>query len=246
MERRFRVGTSGWVYPHWRGVFYPEDLPQGGWLAFYARHFDTVEVNNTFYRLPPPGTFRKWGQEAPPGFLFALKASRFLTHIRRLREPEAPLRTFLERARLLGPALGPILYQLPPRFRADPERLERFLALLPRDLRHAVEFRDPSWFCEEVYALLRRHGVALCVYDLPGLECPRVVTAPFVYLRFHGSDLLYAGKYTDEQLAEWAGWLRDLPEEVTEAYIYFNNDAFGHAVENARTLRALLGQHPSL
>ena len=245
-ERRFRVGTSGWVYPHWRGVFYPEGLPQARWFAFYARHFDTVEVNNTFYRLPPPGTFHRWREGAPPGFLFAVKASRFLTHIKRLREPEAPLHTFLERARGLGAHLGPVLYQLPPRFPADPERLARFLALLPPDLRHAVEFRDPSWFREEVYDLLRRHRVAFCIYDLPGQECPRVLTAPFLYLRFHGADLLYAGRYTEEQLEEWAEWLRGLPPWVEEAYIYFNNDAFGYAVENALTLALSLVRWASL
>lgn len=234
MTPRFRIGTSGWVYPHWRRVFYPETLPQGGWFAFYASVFSTVEINNTFYRLPSEEAWRHWREAAPEGFVYAVKGSRFITHVKRLRPGPEPVELFTSRARLLGEHLGPILWQLHPGHRRDLDRLRSFLELLPRDVRHVFEFRHGSWFCEDVYALLREFGVGFCAYHMVDHATPLVATAGFAYMRFHGSGDLYGGLYRDEELREWADRLSALP--VNEIFVYFNNDAFGNAVANARTL----------
>jgi uncharacterized protein YecE (DUF72 family) len=249
------VGTSGWVYRHWaNGVFYPAGLPTSRWFAHYVSVFNTVEINNTFYRLPSEAAFDHWREQAPPGFLYALKASRYLTHIRRLADCAEPLARFLERARRLGPALGPILYQLPPRWKANPARLEEFAVLLEgmepaRGPQHVFEFRDPRWFVEAVRNVLLRHGLSFCIYDLPGVQCPAWVTGPVVYMRFHGAGTRYGGRYSTEELAAWASRLRDLgagaaPQTGDGArrpvHAYFNNDAEGHAVANALELRAML------
>ena len=240
---RFWIGTSGWHYPHWRGAFYPQRLATREWLSYYARRFATVELNASFYRQPRTSTWELWRATAPDGFRFAVKASRFLTHIRRLAEPKEPLDRFLAGARLLGDRLGPVLYQLPPGFHRTPEnvgRLEAFLPLLPGDVLHAVEFRHASWFVDETADLLRRHGVAFCSFDMVGLECPLLATAAFAYVRFHGSDAPYAGNYTEEMLEAWAARLRALARDVDEVYAYFNNDALGCAIANARTLSKML------
>jgi uncharacterized protein YecE (DUF72 family) len=244
MPSRYWIGTSGWVYDHWRGPFYPQELPAAKWLDYFCRRFGTVELNASFYRLPKEQTWRNWSAKVPTGFLFAVKASRFITHIKRLRDCEEPLETFLDRARLLGDALGPVLYQMPPSFHRTPENSERlanFLSLLPHDVRHVFEFRHDSWFDAEPFALLRMHNVAFCAFHMVDRETPLEATTDFVYVRFHGSAALYGGSYSDEQLTDWARRLRELPEDVREVYVYFNNDAFGHAVANAQTLAALLG-----
>ncbi len=230
----WRIGTSGYEYAHWRGRFYPEDLPKKRWFGHFAEHFDTVEVNNTFYRLPRPGTFGAWREQAPAGFVYALKFSSYGTHRKRLREPQEPIERFTGRARRLGPHLGPILVQLPPRWKVNLERLEGFVRLLPRDLRWAVEFRDASWLCEEVFALLGEHGVALCVHDmLP--DHPRHITADFIYLRFHGGR--YEGNYSHQFLAAEAARIRGELARGRDVYVYFNNDLQGHALHNAADLR---------
>jgi uncharacterized protein YecE (DUF72 family) len=235
---RLRVGTSGWQYRHWRGVLYPEHLPVRRWLEHYAARFDTVEINNTFYHLPAAATFDAWRARAPRGFCYALKLSRYATHVRRLREPRAPVTRFLARAARLGRHLGPILVQLPPRWGVDPARLAGFLRVAPRARRWALEFRDPSWLCAPVYELLRAHGAALCVHDLiPGH--PREVTADFVYLRFHGT--AYGGSYSPQALAAWARRIRAYLERGLDVYAYFNNDRDGWAVVNARALRRYAG-----
>ena len=237
---RLRIGTSGWVYPHWRGIFYPPDLPQSRWYTHYAKEFDTVEINYSFYRLPSEAAFDRWREQAPEGFLYAVKANRYLTHIKRLKDAAEPLERFLSRARRLGDKLGPILWQLPPRWRANPERLETFAALLPPDLTHAFEFRDPRWFVEPVRRILEQHGLAFCIFDMPGLPCPAWVTSDVVYLRFHGSGVVYGGRYGREGLQPWATRIREWLCEGQRVYAYFNNDAFGFAVEDARELRDLL------
>jgi uncharacterized protein YecE (DUF72 family) len=245
---RIRVGCSGWHYRDWAGRLYPRDLPTSEWLAAYATHFDTVELNNSFYRLPPAEQFQSWRKQVPRGFLFAVKASRFLTHFKRLIDPEEPLERLLSRAARLGPTLGPILYQLPPRWVPDLERLEQFVSRLarkapgvPARLRHAIEFRDARCYSPQILALLEEHDVALCVHDMPGSEAPRLRIGPFVYLRFHGFASKYGGSYPRDHLRHWAEWLEDAREEGKDAYVYFNNDREGFAVENARTLVALLG-----
>jgi uncharacterized protein YecE (DUF72 family) len=231
---RLRVGTSGFHYPHWRGIFYPPELPAAEWLAFYAGRFDTVEINNTFYQLPGEETFAAWRRAAPRGFLYALKFSRWGSHLKRLRDPQESIGHFLARARRLGATLGPILVQLPPRWSADPARLEAFLQAAPRDVRWAFEFRDPSWLCEAVYATLARHGAALCIHDLLARH-PRRVTAGWVYLRYHG--VHYAGTYSPQKLAAEAARIRRWLVAGFDVYAYFNNDAGGCAVRNAADLR---------
>lgn len=234
-----RIGTSGWVYQHWRGIFYPADLQQGAWFAHYARAFDTVEINNSFYRLPSAGAFAAWREQAPPGFLYAVKASRYLTHLKKLKDPEEPLQRFFDRAGHLGDTLGPVLYQLPPRWRRDLPRFEHFLAVLPPGYRHVVEFRDASWLCDPVFQLMERHGVAHCLHDRRPLEVPLRVTAPPVYIRLHG-DPAHGGDYRRATLEGWAGRIAGWRRQQFDIFVYFNNDIGGHALENARTLGGLL------
>jgi uncharacterized protein YecE (DUF72 family) len=257
MNVRCYVGTSGWVYAHWRGIFYPSDLPQPRWYNHYASFFDTVEINYSFYRLPSEKTFDRWQTQAPAGFVYALKANRFLTHVKRLKDVAAPLERFLVRARRLGDKLGPILWQLPPRWGADPARLESFATLLVVDrsteqsatgstqgssptLSHVFEFRDPAWFVQPVQEVLERFGLNFCIFDMPGLPCPPWITGDVVYLRFHGVGQVYAGRYGWEGLQPWAERIRQWLTEERTVYAYFNNDAFGHAVADAQTLRELL------
>lgn len=236
-----RIGTSGWQYRHWRGVFYPEDLPQSDWLAYFQARFDTVEINNSFYRLPSAETFAKWRSAAPPGFLYAVKASRYLTHMKRLKDPEEPLARFLGNARELGDTLGPVLYQLPPRFRHNQERLEHFLDILPDGVDHVMEFRDPTWHTEEVYRALAAHGVALCLHDATAAPAPVRLTAPFTYVRFHGPGKDYEGDYPRHRLAEWAERISDWRGDRITTFAYFNNDPEGWAIANAHELRELVG-----
>jgi uncharacterized protein YecE (DUF72 family) len=232
-----RVGCSGWQYRHWRGDFYPASLPTSRWFAHYALTFDTVEINNSFYRLPPAETFARWRDQAPRHFLYAVKASRFLTHMKKLKDPEDPLLRFFENARHLGPRLGPILYQLPPRWPVNLERFEIFLRALPQGYRHTVEFREPSWYDERVYDLLRRYNVALCLHDMQGSATGRKVVGPFVYVRFHFGTQKYSGGYDEARLDEWGTWLAERAAEGLEVFAYFNNDTGGHAPRDAVRLR---------
>ena len=229
-----RIGTSGYQYRHWRGSFYPMRMPQREWFRHYAQHFDTVEINNTFYGLPEPGTFDRWREEAPPGFRFALKYSRYATHMKRLADPEQPLEHFLELAERLGARLGPILVQLPPRFRADAGRLDRFLRAAPRRHRFAIEMRDASWLCEEVYEVLRRRRAALVIHDLIAGH-PVQLTAGWSYLRFHGQR--QSGEYSCQALSAQARRIRRWLAEGRDVYAYFNNDVGGHAPRDAADLR---------
>ena len=238
---KYYIGTSGWVYRHWREVFYPVKLAQSKWLEFYTHHFPTVELNNSFYRLPTEKAFSNWRQTSPEGFIYAVKVSRFITHIKRLKDVEEPVQTFLERARLLEEKLGPLLYQLPPNMHRNDERLDSFLSLLPKELRHVVEFRHESWLDERVFDMLRQHNVGFCVFDMPGLSCPLLATADFAYIRFHGSSGLYYSCYSDEELEDWARKISELAKGLDAVYIYFNNDAEGYAITNAQTLARKLG-----
>jgi uncharacterized protein YecE (DUF72 family) len=231
-----RVGTSGYQYRHWRGDFYPRDLPVRDWFSCYARHFDCVEINNTFYRLPEPETVDGWHDAAPPGFRFALKLSRYATHQKKLLDPEQTLEIFLERAERLKSFLGPLLVQLPPHWRADPARLDAFLAAAPRRLRLAVELRDPDWLCAEVYAVLRRHAAALVVHDLIEHH-PIRATCGWSYLRFHGPAGDYGGGYTTQALSGWARRIRRWLAEGRDVWAFFNNDRGGHAPRDALKLR---------
>jgi uncharacterized protein YecE (DUF72 family) len=232
-----RVGCSGWQYKHWRGNFYADDVPLKRWFEHYATVFDTVEINNSFYRLPEESTFADWAARAPRGFLFAVKASRFLTHMKKLKDPEEPIERFFSRARVLGPHLGPVLYQLPPGWKLDRGRLEHFLQALPTRVRHVIEFREPSWYTDAVFALLERHRVTLCLHDMPGSATGRMRVGPSIYVRFHGASGRYDGSYPDARLADWAEWLDRQRTEGADVYVYFNNDVGGHAPRNALVLR---------
>lgn len=241
-----RVGCSGWQYGHWRGGFYPADLPQSRWLEHYASVFDTVEVNNTFYRLPETSTFAAWRDRTPPGFLFSVKASRFLTHMKKLKDPEEPLSRFFERASALERRLGPVLYQLPPRWPKNLERLELFLTALPAGRTHVVEFRDPSWYAEDVFAALEKAGVGLCLHDMRGSESPRRFVGPVAYVRFHGSGARYGGRYPDSVLEEWADLLGGETRRGRRVFAYFNNDSGGHAPRDAIRFREAVAAGLSL
>jgi len=234
-----RIGCSGWQYRHWRGSFYPKDLVQKRWLEYYALHFNTVEINNTFYRLPEPSAFELWRERVPDKFLYAVKASRFLTHMKRLKAPEEPLARLFERLRLLRRRLGPVLYQLPPRWSVNVERLRVFLSTLPARRRHVIEFRDASWYTDEVFGLLAQHQVACCLHDMPGSATERRVVGPFVYVRFHGP-VRYAGRYDDRTLDDWTIWLASRVREGRSVFAYFNNDVGGHAPRDAVRLREKL------
>ena len=234
-----RIGCSGWSYQHWKGRFYPGRAPESGWLGLYAETFDTVEVNATFYRLPLRSTVAGWTARTPRTFLFAVKASRYLTHVKRLRDLPAGLARLEERIAPLREAdkLGPVLWQLPASFRRDDVRLAETLARLP-DGRHAFEFRHPSWFDDDVYALLREHRAALVVADRNGLpEAPWVDTAGWWYVRLHHGRAGRRGNYSPAELERWAERLRG---RSGDAYVYFNNDWEGFAPQNAATLRSLV------
>ena len=230
------------MYKHWRGLFYPEGLPVKRWFAWYADTFDTVEINNSFYRLPPASTFAAWREQAPPGFCYAVKANRFITQAKKLKDCEEPLVRMMEAVEALDGALGPMLYQLPPHFRVNLERLESFLALLPSGVRNVFEFRETSWYCDEVFALLENYRVGLCVHDMPASRSPRIPIGPVVYVRFHGASGKYVGRYPDEVLAEWAQWFARQAHEGRTVWAYFNNDINGDAIEDAQTLRAMVRQ----
>jgi uncharacterized protein YecE (DUF72 family) len=234
------VGTSGWHYRHWVGPFYPRDLRPEAFLRFYARHFRTAEINASFYRLPTAETVAEWRNTVGRGFTFAVKASRYATHMKKLKEPEQSLARFFDVMAGLKGTLGPVLFQLPPRFRANPERLAAFLAALPKGVRAAFEFRDRSWFTDPVLAALAAHGAALCVYDLAGWTSPAEVTAGFVYLRLHGPDGAYQGRYGRRRLRAWARRIEAWRDEGREVFCYFDNDQAGYAAADATLMCELV------
>lgn len=240
------IGTSGWTYSSWKGTFYPEDLPSARFLEFYMKRFPTTEVNYSFYHLPRPATYEKWAAQVPKGFIFAVKVSRLITHTKRLAGVEEPWRVFLQSAQSLGSRLGPILFQFPASFRCDHARLAGFLKMARKvapgadRLRLVLEFRHESWFSNEVYKLLSCHGAALCIADSNKYPRREVTTANFVYFRFHGRTRLFTSNYTRTELAEEAKKMRQHLQEGHDVYVYFNNDAEGYAVSNARTLTTMM------
>lgn len=240
-SRHIHIGTSGWHYKHWKGPFYPQELPEREMLARYAQSFRTAEINNSFYRLPEKQTFLSWRKTVPKDFVFAVKASRFITHMKKLKDPQEPLQRFFERTQSLKEKLGPVLFQLPPRWKCNIERLQAFLAQLGEGPPCAFEFRDPSWFDEKVYAVLEAAGAAFCIYDLDGHLSPKVVTAPLVYVRLHGPDGAYRGCYDDRTLAGWAGAFAAWARQGREIFCFFDNDQDGHAVRNALRLQEMVG-----
>jgi uncharacterized protein YecE (DUF72 family) len=251
---QIRIGCSGWDYPHWKARFHAAERPRRLWLEGYAGVFDTVELNNSFYRLPAPETFERWAGRVPDDFVFAVKASRFLTHIKRLRDPVEPLHRLLSHAQHLGPHLGPLLYQLPPRWMPDLQRLTTFLEALPTftpgddgprvgPLSHVIEFRHETGVTDEVLDLLRAHGVGLCLHDMPGGPtgaAARAVTGRTIYVRFHGATGKYSGRYRDDVLDDWAAFLQPHLDAGRCVHAYFNNDVDAQAPTDALRLRERL------
>lgn len=244
-EGQLRIGTSGWVYKHWLDIFYVPGLSSAEQLQFYAAHFDTVEVNNSFYRLPARAVFEAWRETAPPGFLFAVKGSRYLSHLKKLKEPEEPLALLMERAGGLGDTLGPILFQLPPGWHVNLVRLERFVAALGAypTQRYTMEFRDKTWLRPEVYELLQRAGVALCLPVGWGVPLDVRLTASWTYIRMHSGRETVG--YGEEELRLWASRIEGFRQQGVDVYVYFNNDPDGYALRDAERLRRLLSGDPS-
>jgi uncharacterized protein YecE (DUF72 family) len=241
-ERRgtIRIGTSGWTYPHWRGPFYPKDLPDDHRLPFYAERLASVEINNSFYHLPERKTLEHWREATPAGFVFTAKASRYITHMKKLKDADESVPNFMDRIDILGDKLGAILFQLPPRWRANLDRLQSFLGILDGDHRYALEFRDESWFDDRVYDLLEQHGCAFCIYELAGRQSPKQVTADFVYVRLHGPGEAYEGNYDAIALSGWAGALSSWASSGKDVFCYFDNDEAGYAPHNAVQLAKML------
>jgi uncharacterized protein YecE (DUF72 family) len=236
---RLKIGTSGWHYEHWRGPFYPEHMDAGQMLSHYCRSFTTVEINNSFYRLPSENTLSDWRRTVPRTFCFSVKASRYITHMKKLKDFHQPLQTFLDRVALLGDRLGPVLFQLPPRWKFNPERLQKFVAGLPDGFRFVFEFRDPSWYHRRAFDILAERGVGFCMHDMSGSVSPKALTAEFLYVRFHGPQK-YGGSYSAQTLSGWAGAFSTWKRQGKEIFAYFNNDARGHAVRNALALKRML------
>ncbi len=238
------IGTSGYSYPHWSdGIFYPEGLSQQRWLEYYAEKFNTVELNVTFYRLPKESVFKNWYSRTPEDFSFVVKGSRFITHIKRLKQCEEPLKLFFGRVKFLKEKLSCILWQLPPKFKVDEDRLSDFVKLLKvkKGYRHAFEFRHDSWYRDAVFKILKKDNIAVCIADWPEFSKDGPAVAGFVYLRRHGVGAhLYGGCYSDRDLRNDESRIRSWLEDGRDVYIYFNNDAHGHAPKNALSLRSML------
>ncbi|MBZ9578741.1 DUF72 domain-containing protein [Patescibacteria group bacterium] len=238
------IGTSGWVYSHWKGIFYPEDLPSKDKLKYFSQYFKTTEINYSFYHLPRPTTYQNWYLQTPKDFLFAVKASRFITHIKRLKGVKEAWKIFIKNTLNLKEKLGPILFQFPPSFQATPENLKRLedffktinnQQLIINNLRFAFEFRHESWCDKKIYKLFKKYNVAWVIADSPRYPKTEAVTADFIYIRMHGSKVLFSSKYTKEELKDLSQkikkWLK-----TCDVYCYFNNDFHGYAIENAKTL----------
>ena len=243
MSGKLYIGTSGYSYNHWsEGVFYPAGLKQNKWLEYYCKHFNTVELNVTFYRLPKQEVFAGWNSRTPEGFVFAIKGSRFITHIKRLKDSKHALKLMFERARPLSKKIDVVLWQLPPKFKCDTERLSSFLRQLSKykKFRHVFEFREASWFNNKIFRLLKKNNIAICSADWPPCSGDIHLTADFIYIRRHGAGAeLYSGCYSNAQLKKDAKLISKQLSAGRDVYIYFNNDAYGWAVKNAKTLKKI-------
>lgn len=240
-RKPIHIGTSGWAYDHWKGAFYPEDTSSRDYFLHYAQRFQTVEINRSFYRMPGKKALEHWREQAPEGFVFAVKASRYITHMKKLKDPQEPVERFLNPIESLQEHLGPVLFQLPPHWGCNAERLEAFLEVLPGRFRYAFEFRDPSWFSPSIYELLRSHKAAFCIYDLEGRLSPKEITSDFVYVRLHGPQKqAYRGRYSASELSGWAGAFTAWTQQGREIFCYFDNDEAGYAPRNALKLQAMV------
>lgn len=231
------IGTSGWHYEHWKGPFYPKDMKTGKFLDYYKDRLAAAEINNSFYSLPSIKTFSAWRRTVPKRFVFAAKASRYITHMKKLKDPQEPVRAFFKRVEVLEDNLGPVLFQLPPNWKANPGRLDSFLDVLPGSHRYVFEFRDEHWFIDDVYRVLIRHNAAFCIYELAGRLSPKRVTADFVYVRLHGPGEAYQGSYSKRKLRSWEKRIRGWSEEGKTVYCFFDNDQNGYAALNAMILQ---------
>lgn len=237
VAKKIYIGTSGYQYKHWKGDFYPEDLPVSQWFDHYIKFFNTVEINNTFYKMAEAETFAEWRKAAPDGFCYAIKYSRFGTHLKKLKDPKGHVNYFMDRVVHLKEKLGPILVQLPPNWKPNLPRLEEFLQILPKDLGWAVEIRDLRWLTDELYELLQKYNAALVIHDMIPNH-PRVVTTNWTYLRFHGQN--YSGSYSGKEIENIAKDIEDHVAKDRDVYVFFNNDLGGHAVRNALSLKEKL------
>jgi uncharacterized protein YecE (DUF72 family) len=234
------IGTSGWHYKHWVGTFYPDNTKPKDYLAFFLQSFNTVELNNPFYHMPSKEIFEGWRKQTPKGFIFAVKGSRFITHNKKLKDTSEALSYMIENVEGLKEKLGPILFQLPPGWKVNTERLESFLKILPKGYRFTFEFRNESWYTEEVIALLKKYKAAFCIYHLAGHKSPEYVTADFVYIRLHGPGGKYQGSYSEKELQHWADKMKLWTEQGKDVYCYFDNDQAGYAAFNAQRLLELV------
>jgi uncharacterized protein YecE (DUF72 family) len=239
-KNKIYIGTSGFSYSHWQEKFYPKPIKAKDYFEYYQKHFNTVEINNTFYKLPSKKTVLNWKDEANKDFIFSLKASRFITHIKRLKEPKKHTSLFLNRVKHLKPHLGPILFQIPPNWHLDIKRLESFIKVLDKNHRYAFEFRDKSCLTTQVFSLLKKYKIAFCIYDLEGFQTPIETTANFVYIRLHGPKKAYSGSYSKIALKKWAKIIKIFQKDKLDVFCYFNNDERAYAIKNALELKTLL------
>lgn len=241
-KKKIFIGTSGWYYEHWKNFFYPKELSSKDYFKFYSNKFDSVEINSTFYRLPSKKTLLKWKKESPKDFIFSIKASRYITHIKKLKDQKKSLSTFFNLIKILKPKLGPILFQLPNKWKINLNRLESFFKLLDKKYRYAIEFRDKSWITKETFYLLKKYKIAFCIYDLERFQTPLEVTSDFVYIRLHGPKFAYSGSYSNKELQKWAKIIKKFKKQKLDIYCYFNNDERAFAIKNALKLKILLSQ----
>ncbi len=241
---KYYIGTSGYIYDSWWGIFYPEDLPNSKALDYYAKYFNSVEINATFYRFFKDSAFEGWKKKAPKGFVYTLKMPRLITHIKKLSGIEASLQRFLQQVKILGDCLGSILVQLPPHLKKDIPRLRDFIRLLPDEILFAFEFRNSSWFSDDVYTCLDDAGMGFVSFHHPHMETPKKATGKLLYLRFHGSAGLYYGRYTCEELRQWTTWAKKYEKRRKAVFVYFNNDVGGDAIFDALEMQSLLLKTP--
>ncbi len=237
---KYYIGTSGWSYKHWKDKFYPEDIKQKDWLNYYTKKFDTVELNGSFYHLPKKETFRNWKEVTPDNFIFSVKASRFITHNKKLKDPKEPVRNFYESANRLGKKIGITLFQLPPNLNYNHDKLKHFVKILPKTKRYTIEFRNQTWWNDDAFSILKKNNIAFCIFELGDVQSPKMITADFVYIRLHGPDGKYKGNYNKVLLSKWKKDIQKWNKEGKDVYCYFDNDEKAYAPNNALKLISML------